>query len=107
MKVKIYDLNKFSNLGREINAIIVGKDRVILTDDEACHTVHNLHGTVEFTCDVNVPVMDILEEEPIREEELGTFVRTFGSRIEGNYNHLLESIKDIGLDPKDFPRKVK
>jgi hypothetical protein len=106
-KVKIYDLNNFTNLGYEINALIVGKGKTILTDNEACHTIHNLNGSIDFINNVSVPIKTIIESTPLAEEELGTWVRTFGSRIENNYDGLLKSIKEIGLDPKDYPRKVK
>ena len=106
-KVRVYDLGSFSSLGPEINALIVGKERVILTDNEAVHDIHNIAGSIDFIKGVSVPVKTILDAKPIREEELGTFVRRFGSRIEGNYSMLLRSIKEIGLDPEDYPRERK
>jgi hypothetical protein len=106
-KVKIYDLGSFSAMGPDINAVIVGKERVILTDNEAIHSIHNIAGSIDFIKGVSVPVQTILDATPIKEEELGTFIRHFGSRIESNYQILLGSIKDIGLDPKDYPRDQK
>lgn len=42
---------------------------------------------------------------PSRKVNLGTFVRTFGDRLERNYSLILRSLRDVGLNPADFPRK--
>ena len=42
---------------------------------------------------------------PSEEKTLSEFVRKFSARIEGNYETLLKSIEEIGLNPEDFPRE--
>ena len=42
-KVKVYNLNNVTGLGEDVNAAIVGKEKVILTDNEACHTIHDMN----------------------------------------------------------------
>lgn len=54
-----------------------------------------------------VPLKDIMAEAEVTEVDLGTFVRTFGARLETNYHVLMDSVKEIGLDPADYPRKKK
>jgi hypothetical protein len=135
-KVKVYDLRtalrcltdgKCDLPFSEINAAIVGKDKVILTDDEAIHTIQDLSKQdltlspvlvdslsipaiavrvkVEVTAKVSLCVKDIIDHVGHTQEiELGEYVRRHGSRIEDNYDLLLGSIRDIGLDPKDYPR---
>jgi len=49
-------------------------------------------------------VAEIIERCESTEEEMDTFVRTFGSRLECNYRDLLRAIAEIGLDPKEYPR---
>ena len=128
MLVKVYDLIKVmreasgENLaGSEINALIVGDEFVILTDDEAVHTTHRKITGLKLTLPVNerqkqalviektfrLPMDYLLNTaKPIKEVELGTFVRRFGTRIEANYYKLLLSISEIGLDPFNFPRDI-
>lgn len=124
MKVKILNITKITedynklNIKRpwdEINALIVGEKQIILTDDEAVHTIHDRNGDLEllfapssFTIHCSfgsIPIKELINSPATGEEELGTWIRTFGSRIEHNYTLLLKSIKQIGLNPKDFPRK--
>lgn len=132
MKVKVYDIIKvISDLagekfyGSEANALIVGEYKAILVDEDATHTIHELKEGLRLTAILDTPAkvqgdlivssvkksvrlsFDMLQRaEPLKEVELGTFVRTFGNRIETNYKLLLDSIKEIGLDPNDYPRKV-
>lgn len=130
MKVKVYDLIKVLSdaageqfYGSEVNALILGADKAILVDDEAVHTIHHISEGLRTTvivvdsCGIQKDLLvscvkktvritfDRLQKaEPLREEELGEFVRTFGQRIENNYTDLLKSIREIGLDPNDYPR---
>jgi len=46
----------------------------------------------------------IKDYSPKRETTLGEFIRRFGGRLEENYKLLLKSIKELGGDPKMFPR---
>jgi hypothetical protein len=56
---------------------------------------------------ISPTIRQLLEDPKIErtEEELGTFVRTFGNRIEANYHILLGTLRDNGLNPDDYPRK--
>lgn len=112
MKVRIIDIAKACIVYRhlrlsnppEINAVIVGKSKVILTDDEAIHTVHDIEGELELSFG-SIPIKELLRAPSAADdEELGKFVRTFGSRIEANYVRLLMSISEIGLNPSDYLR---
>ncbi len=47
---------------------------------------------------------DCREKGCTTEGPLTGFVRRFGGRIENNYSVLLDSIEEIGLNPKDYPR---
>jgi len=103
--------------------IIEGKKGIIITDNEACHTVHKSVDekyeidVVKISADPNVISMNpdatgkvsikALQTASYIELELGEWVRRFGSRIENNYDILLKSIKQIGLNPSDFPRLRK
>jgi len=132
MKVKVYDLvavmqqfvdSRFELKGSEPQACLVGKDTIILTDCEAIHSTHSFNSHLELhlgpdkpeqldngakilkNCFIQIPMRDFLKLAPVKSEmELGEFVRRFGSRIENNYDVLLRSIKEIGLNPKDYPR---
>ena len=113
--VNIYDIVKATALYNnitppphsEINAAIVGPKGVILTDDEACHTIHGYEDSLELSFGA-IPVKELLKSEQSGDPiELGTWVRTFGARIEANYCKLLASIKEIGLDNSEYPRKVR
>ena len=100
---KVYDLASLAGKpGSELNALIIGKDQFILTDNEAIHTLHS--NVLGVDLGKRVSLEDFQAATPSAEVALGTWVRRFGSRIENNYSILLESIKEIGLDPKDFPR---
>jgi len=103
--LKVYDLGKLSGAGfSEPNIAIVNGDQVILSDSDAVHTIHTLDDKVTDTHTAR----EILASQPIGEaKDLGKWIRVFGARIEGNYVLLLKSIKEIGLNPKDFPREPK
>ena len=103
MSYNIYNLGKITGFCfDELNVAIVNGDKVILSDNDAVHTIHNITDRV---CGGKT-AKEILESEPIATtDNIGTWVRTFGTRIENNYALLLKSIKSIGLNPKDFPRK--
>jgi hypothetical protein len=108
MSFKVYNLAIAANAPafEELNLAIINEanGKVILTDNEAIHTVY---GSVNDAVLVNgATVQDILNTPIVGEvEKVGAWVRRFGSRIERNYDLLLNSIKEIGLDPKDFPRQ--
>lgn len=121
MKVIVYDLgqlvaqatgNPYRGL-EEKNALIVGETHVILVDTEGIHSVYDRNGSINLIDPPTNTQAEILVEglvnksqaDPVDEVELGTFVRTFGSRLEHNYSLLLETIKKIGLDPANYPRK--
>jgi hypothetical protein len=53
------------------------------------------------------PLKEIMAEAEVTEVDLGTFVRTFCARLETNYAVLMDSVKEIGMDPADYPRKKK
>ena len=130
MKVKAYDLKtlvekeceSFTTYREHKVVIIEGPNGVIVTDDDACHSTHVNTGItyqVELSkvTDPNSnkismvpeamikPTITELLKAPSEDVELGDFVRKFGSRIENNYRTLLDSIKVIGLNPTDYPRK--
>ena len=116
-------------------AVVVGikkgkgkhKGHVILVDTDAVHEIRNpnekytiaLHSASVVDGKRAIGLMPVastgtLVEDLVNMEgaeisfvELGSFVRRFGSRIEGNYNTLLKSIKEVGLNPEDYPRNVK
>jgi hypothetical protein len=134
MIVKIFDLaaisKKFSGshvieeryITSDTNALLLGRDKFILTEYGSVHTIHDrgpgafvtlkagrmhpvtLEGGVVLTGDVSVsiPVEVLLAETPVREEEFSHFIHSVGARKERNFASLLESIRSIGLDPKDF-----
>ena len=84
---------------------------------------HQIHSTIEDNYEIEVvknpepntfammpdggivkaPIKELMEAES-EDVELGLFVRKFGNRLEQNYNILLKSIKEIGLDPTNYPR---
>jgi hypothetical protein len=122
MKVLVYDLGQIVSVKLSLpfnrgekNALIIGKEKVILADMDALHTMHNVDEVIKLTdfdtgmvC--RVAIKDLIDKNvnvPVDEVELGIFVRTFGARIERNYELLLKSIEEIGLDPKDYPREVR
>jgi len=123
MKVLVYDLARLISQEtgepycgiEEKNAMIVGPEKIILTDDEGCHSVHDKTDTINM-CSFMTRKKAVISVEklitksyavPVDEVELGIFVRTFGARIERNYAILLDSIKEIGLNPADYPRNPK
>ena len=107
-------------------AVLPGDDRVIVSDQDAVHDILAMDGHIEvdlFECDkqgehgmmiamvpsarVKLPVQELVAlcgTEFAQEVELAAFVRRFGRRIEENYAILLNSIKEIGLVPEDYPR---
>ena len=98
---KVYDINTGGGF-KEINLAIINEKngKMILTDNEAVHSLHNINDeslvTSRFTA------KQILALPPVNEvEKLTHFVRHFGQRIESNYSTLLKTIKEIGLNPAD------
>jgi len=96
--LKMYDI-----AGEEENVAILSKDKqtVIFTDNEAVHTIHGIDDPVLGD---GTTTRQILLTKSVKVKDLGQWVRTFGARIENNYAMLLHSIKELGLDPEDYPR---
>ena len=130
MKVKVFNLNdvvkqftegKYHCGFDEKNAIIAGREKFIFTDNEAVHSLHDdsitlsiENGYQEYKVfyflthelSITIKVKDILAEcQPREEVELGQWIRQGKDRIERNYDRLLNSIEEIGLDPKDYSRE--
>lgn len=138
-KISVVDVKKYidsklaaemAEKGLEMRAmtlgIVLGKDRVILSDEDAVHDVFSMDGHIEVdlfdrdkegehgrliamvpSARVKVGVQDLValcDTEFATAVELTAFVRRFGRRIEENYSILLDSIKEIGLVPEDYPR---
>ena len=102
-------------------AIIESDKGIIVSDNEAVHYLYdnaeeghevNLYDRKEGSISIFpssstlVPVKELKKCE-CRESTLTDFVRRFGSRIEGNYSTLLDSIREIGLNPEDYKREVE
>lgn len=129
-KVKIYNVKKFvaEHVGEPWEcyrdnelAVIINGNRAIVTGDEAVHAMFDLSTSEKMKVylekkkensfsmfpesSVDLPVQEFVDKSEYREDELTNFVRRFGSRIEGNYRILLRSIKEIGLDPDNYPRE--
>ena len=122
MKVFVYDLmrvleeiagSRYSGFA-ELNALIEGETKIILTDNEAVHSIHDLDDSIHVLYPntkkaIDIPIRYLLTTAiPVDEIELGQFVRVSGhiNAIEKNYVMLLNSIKEIGLNPSDFPRTI-
>ena len=130
MKVKVFNLNdvvkqftegKYHISFDEKSAIITGKEKFIFTDNEAVHSIHDDSLTLRIEkgyqeyktfyfltheLSITIKVKDILAEcQPCEEVELGQWIRQGKDRIERNYDRLLNSIEEIGLDPKDYSRE--
>ena len=127
MKVKKYNIKKLIETAHPTHTtfredsivVLIGTKGVIVVDTEG---VHQVHSTIEDGYEIEVvkipepnrvPMMpDAIVKASIKElmeadsedVELGEYVRKFGSRLEKNYDILLKSIKQIGLDPNDYPR---
>lgn len=105
MFYKIYDLAKISGETKfsEKNLAIVCCEKTILMEDDACHTIH--YGLDEVALKNGKTVRDILSSEPVgKVESIKDFISYFGikDRVRSNYKQLLNSIKEIGLDPDTF-----
>jgi hypothetical protein len=126
-KAKIIDLKTFVETTTEGKytafqhhdlAIIEGPKGVIVSDDEGIHTVElstadKIQIAVQYNNETLAMMPEgmgdefigvLLESNHINEQPLNQYIKTFGDRIESNYQELLESIKEIGLDPEDFKR---
>jgi len=131
-QVKVYNVAKFiedncddRNLtayGTDASwAILEGPDGILVVDNEAVHykfgsgvdqceidCCKNDGGMYMMpSCTATVYVAAVMSEAETHMEPLGSFVRRFGSRIEHNYDLLLQSIKGIGLNPQDYPRDAE
>jgi deoxyhypusine synthase len=101
--LKVYNLSDPTEKCEEKNCFIVNDDKVIMTNDEAVHSIYNLED--QFLNWTEFTVKEFMEKySPIEEVELKSFVRKFGNRIERNYDMLLKSIEEIGLNSKEFKR---
>lgn len=138
MLVKIFDLiamaKKLCTVSRpaesrytitNLQALIVGERKCILTDSDAIHTIHDRGQGEYFGLRIGrlepevLPSGCILEKEgtlqilfevflnetPLREQELQEFIRTGKDRVERNYRLLLDSIRSIGIDPEPYSRQ--
>ena len=117
MIYNIYDLSKIAfpdDTHTDIQVAIVNNNKVILSNNDACHTIHNFDdvvmGLAEIMGSTEITAKQIIDSTPIgTTDNIGSWIRTFGNhfistnRIERNYDLLLKSIKEIGLNPKDFP----
>jgi len=104
--------------------ILKGEKQWLLVDNEAVHIVCDNDKDIEAylyeknkdgqlfemkkaTATLKIsPNLLETSEVPTEEMPLGKFVKKFGQRIENNYRLLLDSIKEIGLDPGDYPRNI-
>lgn len=111
--------------------ILSGGEKCIVSDNEAIHEIFELKDDSKYKVDlfeqdkvlengstaigivpvasVGMPIgvlLELVSPELVKERSLTEFVQRFGSRIESNYRLLLKSIKEIGLDPKDYPREA-
>ena len=128
-KIKVIDLisyvedntsNKFTAYRDMTMGIIQGPKGVIVTDDEACHTIEteeNFELQIALTQNdgkialmphsiAAVGIEQALEEATVTEMPLREYIREFGSRLEMNYGLLLDSIREVGLDPDDFEQQI-
>ena len=131
MKVKVYNTQKwietevrgYTTFREHSHAVIEGPDGSIMVCEEGVHDIFkskhekfeteiqtaNKPGTIKIMPDalVSETLKEYLLKCPVKEEvELGEYIRKFGSRLEQNYAILLRSIKEIGLDPKNYPREA-
>lgn len=136
IKVVVGDKAELPEIHKEECGIIVGRENIVVFNDEAVHTLHARNSSMQFSLgylnpkvfivpvkregcdatgygvtvrqsvDIEIPVELILRtcETMGYWKEPGEWVRRFGSRIENNYSLLLQTIKEIGLNPKDYPR---
>lgn len=127
MKVKKYNIKKLvetlhpthTTFREDDIVVLIGTNGIIVVDSEGVHTplatIENKYeievitpatsGTLKIMPDaiMKSTVKELMKADS-EEVELGEYVRKFGSRLEQNYAILLKSIKQIGLDPKDYPR---
>jgi hypothetical protein len=74
-----------------------------LTNDEIVITVVPRAGEGEAK-EVAAKTGAVVEAVDGQDVELGDYVRRFGRRLESNYALLLDSIKEMGGNPEDYPR---
>ncbi len=129
-KVKVYDINKavkestegkFKAFGFDATlAIIEGPNGIIVSDCDGVHKVlkdeqqrfkiqmventESIYIYPSHSADTSVAMLK--SSASYTEMKLTEFIRRFGSRIESNYDILLKSIKEIGLNPADYPREI-
>lgn len=134
MKVKCYDMEKLIQAGTDGKFTAFGPytKLVVLQGPKgfvvACHEgvswlMHSEDEIMEVEGEPNdadehpnsfrimathlfkMPVKEVMTA-PSEDVQLGDFVRRFGQRLEDNYRILLSAIKQVGLDPADYPRDV-
>lgn len=110
--------NKWEFVGNGKWIIIEGPKGIIISDNDAVHhlfpgrdyevklqVAEKKEDMVSLFPSHSLPIkIGELMECSHEEKELGQAVRKFGGRIETNYLILLKSIKEIGLNPDDYPR---
>jgi hypothetical protein len=102
-------------------ALIVNGNKAIFADNDAVHWIKDLDESIEiplYKCGDRTmeilpskvinptakKLLDNIEHFIVEEMPLTKFVRHWNSRLESNYRILLKSIKEIGLDPENYPR---
>jgi len=106
---------KYSSHIEEL-AIIEGPKGILISEaapafyvrkdvEDDCHTV--IFKTTEPKKGIllPVPIKVLISQCEKREVPLNEFVQPVGKRPGTHYKLLLKSIEQIGLDPKDYPRK--
>lgn len=125
---KIIDLKKYVETATEGKytthqihslAIIEGPKGIIITDEDA---VNMIEDSLDNLIDIHVKynndtiamlpegkgqesIANLLEKAPVTEQPVNEYIREFGDRLSQNYNYLLESIEEIGLNPVDYKKQ--
>lgn len=125
--LKVYDVDEFFRKEAKMSAfhygsaaIIKGPNGVILAEHEAVHQVENLITdsvviplaaipskggmAIMATHEATVRLCDIEEKAPYQEMTMEEFFdkRNYNPRCQTNFRILLESMREIGLDPKEY-----
>jgi len=125
MNVTVIDLDNYiktasegkyrAHIQKELG-IIQGPKGTIISHDDGCHQIdfdkeidiqmpavlndEEVHTMPQYHATEKLSVM--LDSEACTEKRLIQFIKPATSRIEDQIDMLKESIKDIGLNPKDF-----
>lgn len=96
-------------VGERRYGIIEGATHSIITETDCCHSVEPNGSTVEIAAGFNeyrfVSVNDaIAQAQPI--DDLPRWIHYFGikPRVHGNYDGLLASMREIGVDTSAMPK---